>query len=157
MRGCRPPAADCLRASAQRTLEAQNTGVDFTRPAVKQVYGVITPDSGGTKQRSCGIFPRMLASGVFIYEKSHRNCRWLLVYFWTLGFAKADKRRGRLNFRLLMGRQKVFAYCLDSLFKPREEFNFLQTIEGFCPPGTGGCRERHTAPAGRLCGSCQWI
>ncbi len=46
MRGCRPPAADCLRASAQRTLEAQNMGVDFTRPAVKQVYEVITPRYG---------------------------------------------------------------------------------------------------------------
>lgn len=45
MRGCRPPAADCLCASAQRTLEAQNMGVDFTRPAVKQVYEVITPVS----------------------------------------------------------------------------------------------------------------
>jgi hypothetical protein len=77
VRGCRPPAADCLRASAQRTLEAQNTGVDFTRPAVKQVYEVMTPladrqtvlrdppsfRSGlfffwGRKERSSFLFPK---------------------------------------------------------------------------------------------------
>lgn len=68
MRGCRPPAADCLCASAQRTLEAQNTGVDFTRPAVKQVYEVITP-SGEQNNGLVGFVLCSLHSTVFLIQK----------------------------------------------------------------------------------------